>query len=152
MVDIVSPTSRSRMMSGIKSKNSQLEIFVRRLLFSAGYRFRLHRRDLPGTPDIVLPRRRIDIFVHGCFWHMHEGCRLAKIPTTRPEFWSAKLHSNIVRDKMTTEKLNANGWRVLYIWECATRSSMVMEDLLPAIESWMAGNTEFGEISGNVLG
>jgi DNA mismatch endonuclease (patch repair protein) len=151
MVDIVSPASRSRMMSGIKAKNSQLEILIRRLLFSAGYRFRLHRRDLPGTPDIVLPGRRIVIFVHGCFWHMHEGCRLAKIPATRPEFWSAKLHANMVRDKMATEKLNASGWRVLYVWECATRSSIVMGELLTAIENWMASNAKFGEISGNGL-
>lgn len=82
---------------------------------------------------------------------MHEGCRLAKIPATRPEFWSDKLHANVFRDKMATEKLNTNGWRVLYIWECATSSSTVMQELLPAIENWMAGNTKFGEICGNGL-
>lgn len=77
------------MMSGIKAKNSQPEMMVRGLLFAAGYRFRLHRRDLPGTPDVVMPGRKVAIFVHGCFWHCHEGCRYAKMPSTRPDFWKA---------------------------------------------------------------
>ena len=90
MVDIVSPAVRSRMMAGIQGKNTRPEVWVRKTLHAAGYRFRLHRRDLPGAPDIVLPGRKIAIFVHGCFWHMHGGCRLAKLPSTRTEFWQAK--------------------------------------------------------------
>lgn len=149
MADIVPPAKRSRMMSGIKAKNSRPEVLVRRLLHSAGYRFRLHRRGLPGTPDIVMPGRRIAIFVHGCFWHMHEGCRLSKLPATRTAFWSAKLHANVVRDKIAVEKLIAEGWRVLCVWECATRRSNTMGSLLPSIESWMDSDATFGEVSGD---
>ena len=138
MADIVPPAERSRMMSGIKAKNSRPEVLVRRLLHSAGYRFRLHHRGLPGTPDIVMPGRRIAIFVHGCFWHMHEGCRLSKQPSTRAEFWSAKLLANTVRDKIAIEKLNA------------TRSSNAMDTLIPSIESWMNSDAMFGEISCNL--
>jgi DNA mismatch endonuclease (patch repair protein) len=150
MADIVPPAERSRMMSGIKTKNSRPEVLVRRLLHSAGYRFRLHHRGLPGTPDIVMPGRRIAIFVHGCFWHMHEGCRLSKQPSTRAEFWSAKLLANTVRDKIAIEKLNADGWRVLCVWECATRSSNAMDSLIPSIESWMNSDATFGEIRCNL--
>jgi DNA mismatch endonuclease, patch repair protein len=147
MTDIVSPATRSRMMSGIKTKNSQPEVLVRRLLFAAGYRFRLHRRDLPGTPDIVLPGRRIAIFVHGCFWHMHEGCHLAKLPSTRPEFWTAKLQANAARDKRSIEELNTLGWRVLCVWECATRKSGELEKLLPSIQEWISSDAQIGEIT-----
>lgn len=147
MADIVPPATRSRMMSGIKGKNSQPEIMVRRLLFSAGYRFRLHRRDLPGTPDIVLPGRRIAIFVHGCFWHMHKECRLAKLPATRTEFWKAKLQTNAARDRRSFDALNTLGWRVLCVWECATRNKNAVERLLPSILEWIAGDAQTGEIS-----
>lgn len=147
MTDTVSPATRSRMMSGIKAKDSQPEVLVRRLLFSEGYRFRLHRRDLPGTPDIVLPSRRIVIFVHGCFWHMHEGCRLAKLPTTRPEFWAAKLQANAARDRRSIEQLKALEWRVLRIWECATRNGDAVEKLLPRIERWISSDVQIGDIA-----
>lgn len=122
MADIVPPSVRSRMMSGIKAKNSQPEILVRRMLFAAGYRFRLHRRDLPGTPDIAMPSKKIAIFVHGCFWHAHKGCKYAKVPATRPDFWIAKLQANVERDQLAIEKLTAMGWRVLCVWECAIRN------------------------------
>lgn len=148
MADVVSPKSRSRMMAGIRAKNTQPEILVRRLLFLAGYRFRLHRCDLPGTPDIVLPGRKIAIFVHGCFWHMHQWCNFAKLPSTRKEFWSAKLQANVIRDTIAIQKLNAEGWRVLWVWECATRNSNEMCSLLPRIERWMDGDAMFGEVSG----
>src|SRR5690606_34431359 len=105
MADIVSPAVRRRMMSGIKGKNSVPEMKVRRLLFAAGFRFRLHRRDLPGTPDIVMPGRKIVIFVHGCFWHAHRGCKYAKTPSTQTDFWTAKLQANIDRDKRAFNKL-----------------------------------------------
>ena len=123
MVDVVSPADRSRMMAGIKGKNSQPELLVRRMLFASGYRFRLHRRDMPGTPDIVMPRRKVAIFVHGCFWHHHQGCRYAKMPATRPDFWKAKLEANVERDRRAVDKLQALGWRVLCVWECSTRDA-----------------------------
>lgn len=118
MTDVVSPAKRSQMMSGIKGKNSLPEMLVRKALFAMGYRFRLHRRDLPGTPDIAMPGRRIAIFVHGCFWHAHQGCKYAKTPSTRTEFWTAKLQGNIERDRRATDKLAEMGWRVLNVWEC----------------------------------
>lgn len=149
MVDIVTPEKRSRMMSGIKAKNSKAEMMVRRLLFAAGYRFRLHRRDLPGTPDIVMPRRNIAIFVHGCFWHFHEGCRYAKMPTTRPDFWKTKLQANVDRDRRSIEKLSAMGWRVLCVWECATRNAKTATDLQNNLQGWIDGEAQLGEISGS---
>jgi DNA mismatch endonuclease (patch repair protein) len=136
------------MMSGIKAKNSRPEMMVRRLLFAAGYRFRLHRRDLPGTPDIVMPGRKVAIFVHGCFWHFHEGCRYAKMPSTRPEFWQAKLRANVDRDRLSIEKLNMMGWRVLCVWECATRNAETASGLQDSLQGWIDGDAQFGEISG----
>jgi DNA mismatch endonuclease, patch repair protein len=146
MVDIVSPADRSRMMAGIKGKNSQAELLVRRLLFASGYRFRLHRRDLPGTPDIVMPGRKVAIFVHGCFWHLHQGCRYAKMPATRPDFWKAKLEGNVERDRRAVEKLQALGWRVLCVWECSTRDAEAAAGLQDTMSSWIEGNEPLAEI------
>lgn len=148
MVDVVSPADRSRMMAGIKGKNSQPELLVRRLLFASGYRFRLHRRDLPGTPDIVMPARKVAIFVHGCFWHLHHECRYAKMPTTRPDFWKAKLEANVGRDRRAIEKLQTLGWRVLCIWECSTRDADAAASLQEDMRYWIDGDSPFGEISG----
>lgn len=146
MVDVVSPASRSRMMAGIKGKNSQPELLVRRLLFALGYRFRLHRRDLPGTPDIVMPRRKVAIFVHGCFWHLHQGCRYAKMPATRVDFWKVKLEANVERDHLAVEKLQALGWRVLCIWECSTREADAAASLQGVMRAWIEGDERLGEI------
>jgi len=148
MADIVSPSVRSRMMSGIRGKNSVPEMLVRRMLFSAGMRFRLHRRDLPGTPDIVMSGRRIAIFVHGCFWHAHQGCRYAKVPSTRPEFWMTKLQANVSRDRQAIDRLMASGWRVLCIWECATRDAQTRQSLQNSVLDWIHSDAAFGEISG----
>lgn len=134
-------------MSGIKGKNSRPEILVRRLLFAAGFRFRLHRRDLPGTPDIVLPGKRIAIFVHGCFWHAHKGCRYFKFPSTRPEFWKTKLQRNLDRDHTAMMSLVSSGWRVLSIWECATREFQVQE-LEELMIAWINSDAPSGEIGG----
>lgn len=152
MVDIVSPADRSRMMAGIKGKNSQPEVMVRRLLFAAGYRFRLHRRELPGTPDIVMPGRKIAIFVHGCFWHLHQGCRYAKMPATRPDFWKAKLQANVDRDRRSVEKLNEMGWRVLCVWECAMHDAETAASLQDSLRRWIDGGARIGEISGPIRG
>lgn len=110
------------MMSNIRSKNTQPEIIVRKWLHSQGYRFRLHRKDLPGTPDVVLPRNRIAIFVHGCFWHHHEGCKYAYLPKTRQEWWVQKFCMNRERDRMACKRLSLLGWTVLVLWECEIRS------------------------------
>jgi DNA mismatch endonuclease (patch repair protein) len=148
VIDVVSPEDRSRMMAGIKGKNSRPEMLVRRLLFASGYRFRLHRRDLPGSPDIVMPGRMVAIFVHGCFWHMHEDCRYAKLPATRPEFWKAKLLANVKRDRLAIEALDALGWRVLCVWECATRQANADPVLQDAMRLWIDGDSRVGDVSG----
>jgi len=109
---------RSRNMSAIKSKNTRPEIVVRKLLHSMGYRFRLHRKDLPGSPDIVLPKYKTVIFVHGCFWHRHKNCKYASTPKTRQEFWEAKFRENINRDKLNQENLSSKGWKIIIVWEC----------------------------------
>ena len=109
---------RSRNMSAIKSKNTKPEIFVRKLLHSKGYRFRLHKKDLPGSPDIVLPKYKTVIFVHGCFWHRHKNCKYASTPKTRQEFWEAKFRENINRDKLNQENLSSKGWKIIIVWEC----------------------------------
>lgn len=146
MVDVVSPEVRSRMMSGIQGKNTKPEVIVRKLLHASGYRFRLHRRDLPGAPDIVLPGRQVAIFVHGCFWHLHSGCRFAKLPATRPEFWKAKLGANVKRDVRAIENLRVLGWRALCVWECATRDKEAAGDLQDAMRDWIESDAPLGEI------
>ena len=118
MPDIVSRETRSRMMSGIRGTNTQPELRVRRFLHSHGFRYRLHDRTLPGHPDIVLPRYRTVVFVHGCFWHQHSGCRFATRPDTNADFWRAKLAGNVARDQRQREGLMRRGWRVEVVWEC----------------------------------
>jgi len=117
--DIVSPAVRSSMMSRIRGKNSRPELALRKQLFAAGYRFRLHRRDLPGSPDIVLPKYRAVVFVHGCFWHRHEGCSKSTTPSSNAAFWATKFASNVRRDAAAIDRLVALGWRVAVVWECA---------------------------------
>ncbi len=133
-------------MSGIRWRNTKPEIIVRKALFAAGYRFRLHRKDLPGRPDIVLPGRRVAVFVHGCFWHAHSGCRFAKTPATRRGFWEAKLADNIERDRRTRDALLSGGWRVLVVWECATRTSTVRQALPELLALWIKSAELSGEL------
>lgn len=122
MVDSVSVAVRSRMMAGIKSANTMPERKVRSLLHGMGLRFRLHRTDLPGKPDIVLPRHETVVFVHGCFWHRHKGCKFAYRPKSREEFWHDKFAANIARDIKVQKQLQGLGWRVLTVWECELRN------------------------------
>lgn len=117
-MDVVDRATRSRMMAGIGGKNTKPELSVRRALHAAGLRFRLHRRDLPGRPDIVLPRHRAAVLVHGCFWHRHPGCRYATTPATNREFWQAKFKGNVERDKRQLRELQLMGWRTFVVWEC----------------------------------
>lgn len=110
--------TRSRNMAAIRGKDTTPELAVRRMLHAMGLRFRLHRKDLPGCPDIVLPRHRTVVFVHGCFWHRHECCRYTTTPKTRQEFWLAKFESTVLRDRRNQAELKQLGWRVLVVWEC----------------------------------
>lgn len=151
MADVVSPAKRSQMMSGIKGKNSVPELLVRKALFGMGHRYRLHRSDLPGTPDIAMPGRKIAIFVHGCFWHAHRGCKYAKTPGTRTEFWTAKLQGNVDRDRRAADKLTEMGWRVLIVWECSTRGPEAAAGLPDALRSWINTGAAIGEISAQSL-
>jgi len=123
-------------MRKIRSKDSKPEIAVRRLLHSLGYRFRLHRRSLPGSPDIVLPRHRLAIFVHGCFWHQHPGCRHAKLPRQRQDYWLPKLARTQMRDKQNRAALGEIGWRSLVIWECDTEKLEAIAALLEQQLPW----------------
>jgi len=117
MADIFSKTERSRIMAAVKSKDTTPEMFVRRLVHSLGYRYRLHVRTLPGTPDLVFPRLRKIINVNGCFWHLH-NCPRCRIPSSRRDYWLDKLQRNAARDKRTLRQLQHDGWKVLVLWEC----------------------------------
>ncbi|WP_438767866.1 very short patch repair endonuclease [Kushneria sp. TE3] len=135
LVDVVDAATRSRMMAGIQGKNTQPELLVRRYLHACGYRFRLHRRDLPGTPDLTLPRYRCVVFVHGCFWHRHDDCFYATSPATRKTFWQEKLAGNVARDRRQLEQLNALGWRAVVVWECGLRHIPAqLHEIVPLIE------------------
>lgn len=105
-------------MSHVKSKDTKPEVLVRRFLFANGFRFRLYRKDLPGKPDIVLPKYKTAIFINGCFWHGHPGCRFAALPETNHEFWSAKISGNVERDKINFGRLHDLGWKVIVLWQC----------------------------------
>ena len=150
MVDVVDTATRSRMMSTIRGRNTKPEILVRKALFAAGFRFRLHRRDLAGAPDIVLPGRRIAVFIHGCFWHRHEACRYAKLPATRADFWANKLNGNVTRDLLAIDALRTDGWRVLIVWECAIRDRESLAHLSQSLAAWIDGPDALGEIRGGV--
>jgi len=124
--------ARSRIMRGVRKKNTKPELLVRRELHAMGFRFRLHRRDLPGTPDVIMPRHRAAILVHGCFWHQHVGCRHANLPRTRTDYWLPKLARNVKRDAQTEKELVALGWRVLVLWECELRDGVALRNRLQA--------------------
>lgn len=135
MVDIVNEAERSRMMASIRGKDTKPEMTVRRFLHGKGFRFRLHVRSLPGRPDLVLPKYRLAIFVHGCFWHRHAGCRYATIPNQNREKWQRKFNQNVERDQRNIEQLLASGWRVIVVWECGLRTakSRTHLDTLPEL-------------------
>jgi DNA mismatch endonuclease (patch repair protein) len=121
---------RSAIMRAVKAKDTKPEMAVRRALHRLGFRFRLHRRDLPGRPDIVLPGSRLAVFVHGCFWHRHSDCRKATTPKTRIDFWTAKFEANTTRDERVVGELVAAGWKVLVVWECQTKKSEELTNTL----------------------
>ena len=137
MVDIVDKATRSRMMSGIRSSNTKPEIMVRKALHKSGYRFRLDSNFEKIKPDVVLRKYKVAIFVHGCYWHQHEGCKLAYSDRNYSEKWKKKFSDNVNRDKNVTETLFSEGWRVAVIWECATREVRVFELLIKQLDDWI---------------
>ncbi len=136
MTDIVNAEKRSEIMSRIKGRNTTPELVIRRIAHGLGFRFRLHRRDLPGSPDLVFPRYRTVVFVHGCFWHRHYGCRYAYHPKSRIQFWTKKFEENVARDERNEAALRSLGWRVLVIWECETKDQGLVRDRLLAHLGW----------------
>lgn len=130
MADIVDGATRSRMMSAIRGRDTAPERAVRRYLHGAGLRFRLDGAGLPGRPDIVLPRHRVAVFVHGCFWHRHRGCRFTTTPSTNADFWKAKFARNVARDSANEAKLRALGWMPLVIWACETADADSLDELV----------------------
>jgi len=126
-MDTITKEERSEIMGRVHSKDTRPEMLVRRLVHSLGYRYRLHRKDLPGKPDMAFPGRKKVIFVHGCFWHRHEGCALARMPKSRVTFWETKLEGNKTRDQRTVQLLRDAGWEVLTVWECQLRDTATLQ-------------------------
>src|SRR6266704_3018190 len=133
MSDIVDPKTRSRMMAAVRRSNTAPELAVRRALHAAGLRFRLDAGTLPGRPDVVLRTRRVAIFVNGCFWHRHLGCRYATTPATRVKFWQKKFTQNVLRDRNASSLLRRDGWTVLTVWECQARNPRRLENLVAVV-------------------
>lgn len=138
MTDVVDRATRSRMMSGIRSKNTRIEVNLRKALFAQGFRYRINDSRLPGKPDIVLPRHRAVVFVHGCFWHGHD-CALFRLPASNTDFWRTKIEANRARDERACCDLDAQGWRVAVVWECALRGRTRLADGVAAcmLSSWL---------------
>lgn len=133
MADVKTPEQRSRNMAAIKGKDTKPEMIVRKYLFSRGMRFRVQVRKLPGKPDIVLPKYKTAIFVNGCFWHGHEGCKYFRLPKSNVEFWKEKIERNIERDKESMQALFDLGWKVVRVWECELRNKANREETLNKI-------------------
>ena len=129
-MDVFNKTVRSAVMRSVKSKNTGAEMKVRRLIHAAGFRYFLHVKNLPGKPDIVFPRRKKAIFVHGCFWHQHPGCRSAHRPASNSDYWNAKLDRNMARDERNLAMLKESGWEIFVVWECAIRDQDTLLETL----------------------
>jgi DNA mismatch endonuclease (patch repair protein) len=138
------------MMSGIRGKNTKPELALRRALHARGFRFRLHSGKVHGRPDLVLPKHRAVVFVHGCFWHRHKGCRYATVPATRPEFWRAKFDANVARDRTVGTTLLDGGWRVATVWECALRKTDQVAASAELLSTWLLSEEDQIEIGAEV--
>jgi DNA mismatch endonuclease (patch repair protein) len=136
MADVVSPAVRSRMMAGIKSKNTKPELALRHALHAKGLRYRLHSKSIPGKPDMVFPRHRAAVFVNGCFWHGHD-CKYFKLPATRTDFWEKKINGNQARDRVVTALLKDEGWRQLTVWECSLRGKGSATVVADQVAKWL---------------
>jgi DNA mismatch endonuclease (patch repair protein) len=146
-MDIVDKKTRSRMMSGIRNRNTKPEILIRHALYAKGFRYRLHDRKLPGKPDIVLNKFKAVIFVHGCFWHGHD-CHLFKVPSTRTSFWLDKIEENRVRDKRSLNELSKSGWRACVVWECIVKGKnkrLYLDDLIDELVGWITSDSAWME-------
>lgn len=150
MADVHDSDTRSRNMAAIKGKNTKPEVLLRKSLFSRGFRFRIHRKDLPGKPDIVLPKYCAAIFVQGCFWHGHKGCPMFRLPATRRDFWENKITANKNRDHRNTAALRQMGWHVLEVWECAFkgRGRLNHGELSDLVTEWILSGADFKQIEG----
>jgi len=153
MTDIVSAQVRSRMMAGIRGKNTKPEVLIRSGLHQLGFRFRLHARSLPGRPDLVLRRHNAAVFINGCFWHGHD-CSLFRLPGTRQDFWATKITANQQRDARTIRELGQLGWRISTIWECALRGRDRIGEpaVLKQLSAWLISNRRQVTIRGRISG
>jgi len=140
MTDIVDQATRSRIMAAIRGKDTKPELVLRKALHARGFRYRLHRKELPGKPDLVFPKHRAVCFVHGCFWHRHQNCRYATTPKTRMDFWDAKFSATVARDQQSRTRLMKAGWRVAVIWECSLRGKS-LESTVSQIADWLASDS-----------
>lgn len=149
MADILDRASRSRLMSGIRSKDTRIEIRLRQALHARGFRYRLHVREIPGSPDLVLPKYAATVFVNGCFWHGH-NCELFRLPATRTDFWRRKIEANVARDRVVKTNLAKLGWRQFVIWECSIRGTgrKDFETVVELVVSWLCSNRRFGQVRG----
>jgi len=146
VTDIVDQQTRSRMMAGIRGKDTKPELALRRALHARGFRFRLHSKAVHGRPDLVLPKYRAVVFVHGCFWHRHEGCRYTTTPSTRQEFWQGKFAANVARDAAVRGRLLEEGWRVATVWECALRKPDQIVASVNSLSEWLQSEDDRIEI------
>jgi DNA mismatch endonuclease, patch repair protein len=144
VADVVTAKIRSRIMSRITGRNTTPERAVRSFLHRQGFRFRLHRRNLPGRPDIVLPRYKVAIFVNGCFWHQHKGCPDGTFPASNRAFWRKKLGGNVARDRRSIAALRAEGWRIAVVWECALRRAPAHPTAMPKLVRWIKSQRRIG--------
>lgn len=152
MADIVDQFTRSRMMARIQAKDTRPELVLRRALHAEGFRYRLHAYGLPGRPDLLFPKFRGAVFVHGCFWHRHDGCRFATTPGTRPEFWRRKFAGNVARDLSARLGLRSAGWRVATVWECALRKPAQVAVAADLLAAWLLGHGASLSIEADALG
>lgn len=146
-MDVLTPDQRRRCMTSIKARNTKPEVLLRNALFALGLRYRLHQRDLPGTPDLVFPKYGAVVFIHGCFWHGH-GCKLFVMPATNRAFWAAKIGKNRARDARSLNELCVLGWRVFTVWECALRGpkKSPLDDVARRVERWLGSRRRIGEL------
>lgn len=141
-MDNKTKAERSLNMSRIRAKDTKPELTIRRLLFADGFRYRIHVKTLPGTPDLVLPKYRAVIFVHGCFWHGHDGCKYAKLPETHGEFWRGKISKNKERDQRVRQELVSGGWRVLTIWTCSIKNQAKVKETYTQVKDWILNKAD----------
>lgn len=146
MTDALSLEQRSQLMAKVHGKDTAIEKKVRAYLHGKGYRFRKHVARLPGSPDIVLPKYKAVIFVHGCFWHGHSGCRKSRLPTTRHDFWEEKRRANLERDAKKISELTGSGWRVAVIWQCALEKPSTLSNTMKRLEDWLTSEETSYEI------